>query len=161
MIKLNIDFDKKQVKQFNDCFNDLFLSYKASIGWFPDRNTTHKNNKKSSEIASIHITGSPAGRVPQRNFIGIAMNDYKEQITGAFQNAVKNTEIKKGWMFPILKYTGIFILDLFNRFLNNNGEGKLTPLSEQTKKRKGHDRMLEETKKMKDDMQVKIVKNYE
>lgn len=143
----------------NAIFKDAFCSYKLSIGFFDDKNRVHANGETSAEIASHHVLGSVINKLPKRDFIVQVIKGSVELITKAFQNAINNTTFSRFFLFPVFRYTGHTITDRIQAFLNNNGEGKLTPLSEKTIQRKKHDRMLEDTKMMKDDLQSKVLKN--
>lgn len=157
-MRIKTTIDDKQKHYFNKAINDAFLSSKLSIGFFEDKNQQHKNGETSSSIASKHVFGSVVEHLPKRDFMKNVIKDSKIRIVGAFQQAVNNTKIGKNFIYPVLRYTGHNITDRIQAFLNNQGEGKLTPLKESTIKAKGNDKMLEDSKKMKDDLQSKVIK---
>lgn len=156
MIKFS--YDRRQNKIFDKTIKNAFGNYKASVGYFEDKNREHKDGAKSSQIALCHETGSMVNHLPQRKFISGVFDWKKKEIVQSFQQALNVMNFGKNCLFPVLKHTGNSIADFVLMVLNNQGEGRMQLLSERTIKKKGHDKLLEDEGLLKQDLQSKVIK---
>ena len=153
-----MNIDKKSYNIFLKTISKDLTKFNLAYGFFDDKNQTHENGEKSSQIAFSHIKGDPARHLPKRDFAIEPILEKKEKIVKETQNALNNTKNNKNFMYPVLKHIGDVIIDISKQTINNNGNGNWKKLSQKTIDKKGNDRMLRDTDKMYNDYQSKVIK---
>ena len=138
-----MDVKKVNENTFKAVLGDMkkFSSYSIQYGIF--------NNERAEKLKR-HTYGSPARHLPKRDIMRPPLIKYRKKIAQQYRFLLLNTNVRqKHALYPVYNALGRFIIDnIIKNYLENNGEGELTPLSEKTIEKKGHNKILRDTYKM-------------
>ena len=147
---MKIDFKLQGLEKFTKMINNI-NDQEAHIGFLgEEKNTRTEGEITNADLAATHHFGSRTKNLPPRSpFIGFKMTEKTDKINSvvgkSLQSSLSKGTLTKADVTQALKKGGIAGENLIDEAFDTGGFGTWPPISQNTAKKKGNDKILIET----------------